>query len=222
MTLPRRALGLLAGALALAACASTSGPKVAVIGTDDACTPERTELAAGKTTFVFTNKAAKVSELYVLREDGGVVAEVENVTTGTRRTLVADLSAGTYVLACKPGQAGDGIRTEVTVTGAGGGAAAPAADRTFDVVAKDYSFSGLPATLAKGEAIGFSLRNEGTVEHELEVLAPDGEPLGEVGPTAVGATGTVVLTFDEAGTYTVVCGIEGHEALGMKATVTVS
>ena len=205
-----------------ASCAKKSDNTVAVTGTNDACTPAVTSLNAGKVTFEFTNKADKVNELYVLRADNSVVGEVENVTTGTKRSLTADLSAGEYFLACKPGQEGDGIRTEIEVTG-GGGAAAPVADRTIAVGAANYSFT-LPegATIAKGETIAFTMKNDGTLEHEMEVFLPDGDALGEIGPTKAGESGAVTLTFDEAGTYRLVCGIEGHEALGMVSSIEVA
>ena len=59
-------------------------------------------------------------------------------------------------------------------------------------------------------------------EHEFEIRRPTGSVLGEIGPTAPGATGTVVLTFDAPGTYTYVCGIADHETKGMTGTFTVS
>ena len=204
------------------ACAKKSANTVAVTGTNDACTPASTSLQAGTVTFEFTNKADKVNELYVLRADNSVVGEVENVTTGTKRSLTADLSAGTYVLSCKPGQEGDGIRTEFEVTGTGG-AAAPVADRTIAVGATNYAFA-LPAgaSITKGETITFTMKNDGAIEHEMEVFLPDGDALGEVGPTKVGATGSVTLTFDRTGTYRLVCGIEGHEAQGMVSAIEVT
>ncbi len=74
-----------------------------------------------------------------------------------------------------------------------------------------------------GETIEFAMTNTATTEqHEFEVLGPDGNALGEIGPTDPGQTGTVVLTFDDAGTYTFVCGITDHEAKGMKGTFTVT
>jgi iron uptake system component EfeO len=98
---------------------AASGTTVKVTGTDTACTPARTELPAGSTGFEFTNSAGKVNELYVLKEGGEVVAEVENVTTGTSRTLTADLTAGSYKVRCKPGQEGKGLGvSEVGFNGA--------------------------------------------------------------------------------------------------------
>jgi iron uptake system component EfeO len=45
------------------------------------------------------------------------MAEVENIAPGLSRELLAELPAGTYEAACKPGMIGDGIRTTLTVTG---------------------------------------------------------------------------------------------------------
>lgn len=111
-------------ALGVAACGGDDddagdtggGVEVTVTGTDDACTPSSTQLAAGKTTFVFTNKAKDVSEIYVLSDGDKVVKEVEDVISGATRKLTVTLEAGkTYKLNCKPGQKGTGIVTPITV-----------------------------------------------------------------------------------------------------------
>jgi len=113
---------LCSASLSVAACSSSGddgdaggGLEVAVAGSDSACTPASTDLAAGKTTFVFTNSAKAVSELYVY--DGSkVVGEVEDVLSGSSKNLTVTLAPGkTYKLTCKPGQKGDGYSTEVTV-----------------------------------------------------------------------------------------------------------
>lgn len=199
-------------------CTKGGGDTVAVSGTNDECIPETNRIPAGKVTFEFTNKADDVNELYVLTSDGGVVGEVENVTTGTSRQLNADLKAGTYELACKPGMVGDGIRTVITVTGKGG-SAAPIPDRSISFDAVDFAYPTFePGDIRSGQTIEFDMKNEGTEEHEFEVKTPSGAVLGEIGPTKVGASGKVALTFPEAGTYTYVCGIDGHEAKGMKGS----
>jgi iron uptake system component EfeO len=222
----RRALPLLAlvaTAGALAACAEKADTTVKVTGTDDACTADVATVDAGKITFAFTNEAGDVNELYVVRADGSVASEVENVTTGTTRNLTATLDAGTYTLTCKPGMTGDGISSTIEVTGQGGGSAAPAADRDVEVVATEYAFTPKgDLSVAKGDTVSITLANEGTMEHELEVFDPDGTALGEVAPIKPGTTGAVAVTFAEAGTYRFVCGIEGHEANGMVLDVTVS
>lgn len=109
-------------ALGLASCGEDDddgdaggGAEVTVTGTDKECTPGASELAAGKTTFVFTNKAGDVNELYIF-QGTKVVKEVENVITGATKKLTVTLEAGkTYKVTCKPGQKGDGISADLTV-----------------------------------------------------------------------------------------------------------
>jgi iron uptake system component EfeO len=101
----------------LAASCSTaeSDTSVSVTGTNDSCELSQGRLDAGRISFEFTNEADDISELYVLRPDGDVVSEVENVTTGTQRTLVVELEEGDYEVRCKPGQAGDGFASAFEV-----------------------------------------------------------------------------------------------------------
>ncbi|WKN49836.1 iron uptake system protein EfeO [Nocardioides sp. Arc9.136] len=112
----------------LAACtentdaASTEGggdPRtLAVTSSDEACEVSATEAPAGTLTFDVTNAGSQVTEFYLLGEDGlRIVGEVENVGPSLSRQLVVNAPAGTYVTACKPGMAGEGIRADFTVTG---------------------------------------------------------------------------------------------------------
>jgi iron uptake system EfeUOB component EfeO/EfeM len=116
-------LPLLLSVAALAGCgtdapAASSGA-VAVTATDTACGLDRTSVGTGNTTFAVKNSGAKVTEVYVYGEENGaftrVVGEVENIGPGTSRDMTVDLAAGTYEVACKPGQEGDGVRTRITV-----------------------------------------------------------------------------------------------------------
>ena len=150
------------------------------------------------------------------------VIQVENIGPGTSRDFTVDLSAGTYEVACKPGQKGDGIRTPVTVSGQGGTAAVvPSA--TVEVTATDYEYDGLTGdSFAAGEAIEIVMHNAApSEEHELEVFGPDGAVIGEVGPTKAGTSGRVVLALDAPGDYRFVCGIDDHEEQGMVGSFTV-
>ena len=213
----------LVGGLGMAACSDSGGGNAIVVKAGDAsCVPEKTEIAAGKITFTAKNEGKDVTELYVLAEGDQIRGEVENVAPGTSRDLNVDLTAGDYTLNCKPGQTGDGIRTEIKVTGSGG-TAAKTAGREVEIGGKEYSFEGADTIKAvKGETLLLELKNEGAIEHEMEVLGPDGAALGEVGPTKPGAEGKVTITFDTSGTYVLKCGIEDHEIKGMTASFTVS
>lgn len=116
-------LALLATATSLSACGSTAvnsnATVVQVTATDTTCILDRSESAAGPTVFTVTNDGSEITEVYVYAEADGafthVVSEVENIGPGTLRDLEVDLSAGTYEVACKPGQTGDGIRATFRV-----------------------------------------------------------------------------------------------------------
>jgi uncharacterized cupredoxin-like copper-binding protein len=212
-------------ALSLAACGgdSATGAAVAIKASDDACDVAKAELPAGKTTFRIENTGNKITEVYVYGPGDKIVTERENIGTGNSVNLTVDLAAGSYEVACKPGQTGNGIRTHLHVSGHGGHAATTKYDREVEFKAKDFAFEGLENFSAKkGEAIEFTMTNDGPADHEFEVFKPDGDVLGEIGPTKAGAAGDVILAFAEAGTYRYVCGITGHEALGMKGTFAVT
>ena len=118
---------------------------------------------------------------------------------------------------------GDGIRTTITVTGSGGTATAKPT-QTVTIEAMDYSYGGLAGmTFTKGETVEFRLHNEAPEEkHELEIFGPDGDALGEVGPTRPGATGHVVLTLDRGGHLPRRLRHRRPRRQGMKGTFTVA
>jgi iron uptake system component EfeO len=107
--------------VALAACSQSTAPtgpaKVAVSATDTACEVAASQVAAGTTTFAITNGGSKVTEFYVYAPGDRVMAEVENIVPGLTRELIAELPAGSYETACKPGMSGKGIRNPLKVTG---------------------------------------------------------------------------------------------------------
>ena len=223
----RAALVVLAGGLLLAtACASTANDRgsVKVVGTDTACSPERTDLEAGTTSFEFRNDAGDISELYVLQADGSVAGEVENVTTGSTKTVKAKLEAGTYRLVCKPGQKGDGFSATIQVAGGdnAGATSEPKPDRVVEVAATDYHYDVAKVEVTAGQSVRFELHNHGTVQHEMEVFRPDGTALGEIGPTDPDKSASVTLRLDEPGDYILNCGIGDHAARGMKIPFTVN
>jgi len=210
--------------VALGACSSDdAGPVIDIATSDDTCVPAETELAAGATTFRVKNEGSKVTEVYVYAEGDRIVTERENIGPGTSVDFNVDLAAGTYEIACKPGQTGDGIRQTITVTGQGGEALLTASDVEVSFEAFDYDYDGLAdLDIEAGQAVEFDMTNIGSEEHEFEVFDPSGDVLGEIGPTASGASGSVILELPDAGTYRYVCGIDDHEDRGMVGTFEVS
>jgi len=200
---PLAAVGAL---IALTACSTAAADvTVDVTGTDDACTLSADVLDAGNIGFEFTNKAGDVNELYVLKSNGDVVGEVENVTTGTKRSLVVDLVAGDYLVRCKPGQTGDGIESAITGTGEGG-TAEPTPDRTLTFESVEFRYPDLDVDgITAGETIRFEMANKGSQAHEFEVLDPDGNAIGEVASTEPGGVSGATITFESPGVYTYQC-----------------
>ena len=104
--------------LGLAACSSddAGGEAIAVTSGATDCRVAQTTLAAGKHRFQVENTGNQATEVYIYAPGDKVVAEKENVGPGTKATFSATLAAGTYEIACKPGQTGAGIRQAITVT----------------------------------------------------------------------------------------------------------
>ncbi|WP_019631020.1 iron uptake system protein EfeO [Actinomadura atramentaria] len=98
---------------------------IAVTATDKSCEVAKTDLTAGKLTFEISNKGSKVNEFEVLRPDGSILAERENIGPSTKAEFVVKLDAGSYTLLCSAGQTGKGPSTTVTVTGQAAGAGDP-------------------------------------------------------------------------------------------------
>lgn len=90
---------------------------ISVSNMDDQCLLNSIEAPSGTLSFVITNKGTKVTEFYLLGDDGlRVVGEAENIGPGLTRTLVVSAREGSYFTVCKPGMKGDGIRATFTVT----------------------------------------------------------------------------------------------------------
>lgn len=103
-----------------------------------------------------------------------------------------------------------------TTASAATSASAPAAD-TVAVVAKDIKLDKSSYEATAGD-VTITYENEGAIEHTLLI---DGVSGFELDVKAHGDTdkGTVTL---KPGTYTLYCGMPGHRAAGMHATLTVS
>ncbi|SEQ91529.1 iron uptake system component EfeO [Streptomyces sp. yr375] len=107
---------------AVTGCTSKSDAKdgdrvISVTATDSKCETSKKEISAGHVELAIENKGSKVTEVYVLFPDDRVVSERENIGPGTKQRVTAEVKAGSYEIACKPGMKGDGIRQALKVTG---------------------------------------------------------------------------------------------------------
>ncbi|MFF7351159.1 MULTISPECIES: iron uptake system protein EfeO [Streptomyces] len=108
---------------ALSACTAKSdakdGDAIRVTAADSKCDTSATSVPAGQVTLKIENKGAKATEVEILFPDDRIVSEKENIGPGTRYTLTAEVKAGSYEIACRPGMKGHGVRQKLTVTGSG-------------------------------------------------------------------------------------------------------
>jgi high-affinity iron transporter len=102
---------------------------------------------------------------------------------------------------------------------AGSGTPAPSAAATVEVTATEYRFD--PPTLtAPAGVIAFRVTNAGTEEHEFEIFEGD-QVVDEVEGLVPGLDRTLTVAL-EAGEYTYVCKLAGHDVAGMTGTLTVT
>jgi iron uptake system component EfeO len=158
------AVATVAALTAVTGCTEKSDAKgggansVRVTATDDTCEVSKKKLSAGHVELAIENKGSKVTEVYLLFPDDRIVSERENIGPGTKQKLTAEVKAGAYEIACKPGMKGDGIRQKVTVTG--GGTTAKRDPRLDEAVAayRSYAQEQADATLPKAKAFTDAVR----------------------------------------------------------------
>jgi iron uptake system component EfeO len=108
--------------------AGAGGP-ITVTSADDSCTLSADTASAGNLTFNVANNGSEVTEFYLYSADGKrIVGEVENIGPGLQGKLIVTADEGTYQTSCRPGMAGEGIRSDFTVTRPADGAQAPSED----------------------------------------------------------------------------------------------
>lgn len=121
-TLSALALGAIA-VTALSGCVAKQSADPAasftVSSTDSECAVSTGQAKSGTLTFEVTNDGDKVTEFYLLAEDGlRIVGEVENIAPAASRTLTVVAQPGEYYTVCKPGMIGEGVgRAAFTVSG---------------------------------------------------------------------------------------------------------
>ncbi|MET7453979.1 iron uptake system protein EfeO [Streptomyces sp. NPDC005574] len=115
------AVATAAALTAVTGCAEKSDGKgagaIQVTATDSTCEVSKKDFPAGHVELDIENKGSKVTEVYILFPDDRIVSERENIGPGTRQTVTAEVKAGDYTIACKPGMKGKGIRQAVKATG---------------------------------------------------------------------------------------------------------
>ncbi len=141
-----------------------------VTATDSKCEVSKKEFPAGHVELAIENKGSKVTEVYVLFPDDRIVTERENIGPGTKQKVTAEVKAGDYTIACKPGMKGDGIRQAVKATG---GTAAKRDPRLDSAVAayRQYAQEQADATLPLAKTFAAAVK-AGDLEAAKKAYAP--------------------------------------------------
>ncbi|MFZ5817612.1 MAG: cupredoxin domain-containing protein [Bacillota bacterium] len=84
---------------------------------------------------------------------------------------------------------------------------------TVLVTLTDYQIGTSPQVVRRGDLVTLAIRNEGRVEHELEIEGYDLEVEG-IQP---GETRRLTFRATRAGTFHLVCHLDDHDERGMRA-----
>lgn len=103
--------------------------------------------------------------------------------------------------------------------GGGGGGSQPAG--SIKVTMTEYSFTPSTINVSNGKVV-FWVVNSGTISHDM--IIRDSSNSKMAGSELISAGDSFVFTVNSiaAGSYTFICDQPGHEASGMKGTLTVT
>jgi len=98
-------------------------------------------------------------------------------------------------------------------------AASPGGAKEISVSATEFSFDPGTIQIDQPGAYTFTLTNDGSVQHALEI---EGQGVEEETETLdPGSSGQVTVTFSKTGTYEFYCPVDGHRDQGMEGALTV-
>ncbi|GHH74699.1 lipoprotein [Streptomyces sulfonofaciens] len=148
-----------------------SGDAIKVTAADTRCDTSAERTPAGQVTLSIENKGSQATEVEILFPDDRIVSEKENIGPGTHYTLTAEIKAGSYEIACRPGMKGHGVRQKLTVTGGGGSTARdPGADRAvaaYRTYVQEQADQTLPKVKVFADAV-----EKGDLEAAKKAYAP--------------------------------------------------
>ncbi|MGY5058784.1 iron uptake system protein EfeO [Streptomyces sp. 900105755] len=169
------AAATVAALTALSACTAKSDAKgdgaIQVTAADSTCETSAKSVPAGHVTLAIENTGSKATEVEILFPDDRIVSEKENIGPGTKYTLTAEVKAGSYEIACRPGMKGHGVRQKLTVTGSG---AVAERDPKLDAAVaayREYAQEQADATIPKVQTFVDAVK-AGNIEAAKDAYAP--------------------------------------------------
>ncbi|WP_328683705.1 iron uptake system protein EfeO [Streptomyces sp. NBC_00343] len=155
------AVAAAAALTAVTACTAKSdakdGDAIQVTAADSKCTTSSKSIPAGQVTLKIENTGSKATEVEILFPDDRIVSEKENIGPGTKYTLTAEVKAGSYEIACRPGMKGRGVRQKLTVTGGSVAKRDPKLDAAVAAY-REYAQEQADATIPKVETFANAIK----------------------------------------------------------------
>ncbi|SFE77031.1 iron uptake system protein EfeO [Streptomyces mirabilis] len=147
-----------------------SGDAIQVTAADSTCETSSKSVPAGQVTLNIENKGSKATEVEILFPDDRIVSEKENIGPGTKYTLTAEVKAGSYEIACRPGMKGLGVRQKLAVTGGTVAKRDPRLDKAVAAY-REYAQEQADATIPKVETFANAIK-AGDIEAAKQAYAP--------------------------------------------------
>ncbi|MFF3662168.1 iron uptake system protein EfeO [Streptomyces olivochromogenes] len=147
-----------------------SGDAIQVTAADSKCETSSKSVPAGQVTLNIENKGSKATEVEILFPDDRIVSEKENIGPGTKYTLTAEVKAGSYEIACRPGMKGLGVRQKLAVTGGTVAKRDPRLDKAVAAY-REYAQEQADATIPKVETFANAIK-AGNIEAAKQAYAP--------------------------------------------------
>jgi iron uptake system component EfeO len=167
-----------------------SGDAIQVTAADSKCDTSAKSVPAGQVTLKIENKGSKATEVEIVFPDDRIVSEKENIGPGTKYTLTAEVKAGSYEIACRPGMKGHGVRQKLTVNGGKVAQRDPRLDKAVAAY-REYAQTQADETLPKAEAFAKAIK-AGDIEAAKKEFAtsrlgwertePVAESFGDIDP----------------------------------------
>ncbi|MGW5477442.1 iron uptake system protein EfeO [Streptomyces sp. NPDC004008] len=168
------AVATAAALTAVTACTAKSdakdGDAIQVTAADSTCDTSVASVPAGQVTLKVENKGSKATEVEILFPDDRIVSEKENIGPGTKYTLTAEVKAGSYEIACRPGMKGHGVRQKLTVTGGSAAQRNPKLDKAVADY-REYAQEQADATVPLAETFAKAIK-AGDLEAAKKAYAP--------------------------------------------------
>ncbi|MEU8591269.1 iron uptake system protein EfeO [Streptomyces sp. NPDC048664] len=168
------AVAAAAALTSVTACTAKSDAKdgdgIQVTAADSTCDTSAKSVPAGQVTLKIENKGSKATEVEILFPDDRIVSEKENIGPGTKYTLTAEVKAGAYEIACRPGMKGRGVRQKLTVTGGKTAARDPRLDKAVADY-REYAQEQADATVPLAEVFAKAIK-AGDMEAAKKAYSP--------------------------------------------------